>query len=376
MKILVNSLLSNGCFSGVQYATENLLQAISCRKPSVDYIETLVSKDYGGVLKEKDNFHLQDAGFSTANRGRRIFYENFRLGSYFSNNGFDLYHSAGYVLPFFSGIPSIVTIHDLIAIDFPQYCKNETALYYGLFLPRSIHKAKKIIAVSDTVKRDILRHFVLDPDKIEVIYHGVESIFRKITCEESLERVTRKYKLPPGFLLYVGNLEPKKNIRRLIEAYMELRRHAGIRQKLVIAGRKGWKYDDIFQIVKREKMEQDILFTGYVEREDLPCVYSLADLFIFPSLYEGFGLPVLEAMACELPVLISNQGALPEIAGEIYPQVDAYNVEDIAKKILVLLGDPELRAKNISYGIKRIKQFSWEKAADETLAVYKKIRQI
>jgi len=376
MKILVNSLLSNGCFSGVQYSTENLLEAISSRKPSGDHIEALVSEDYRGVLMEKGNFYLKCAGFSTANRSKRIFFENFRLGSYFSNNGFDLYHSTGYVLPFFSDIPSVATIHDLISIDFPQYCKNETALYYGLCLPRTVRKAKKIIAVSDTVKRDILRHFSVHPDKIEVIYHGVERIFRKIACAERLDRVVVKYKLPSQFLLYVGNLEPKKNIGRIIEAYTRIREHAGIRQKLVIAGRKGWKYDDIFQMVKQHRMEEDVIFTGYVEREDLPCLYSLADLLVFPSLYEGFGLPVLEAMACGLPVLVSDRGALPEIAGDVYPRVDPYDVDDIARKILVFLGNEELRERNIAYGYKRVNAFSWEKAADATLAVYDKLLKI
>jgi glycosyltransferase involved in cell wall biosynthesis len=371
MKILVNGLLLTNDFSGVQYSIESLLSAISKDAAKELDIEILVPGNYKGRLASGKNVVVKKMKFATANRFRRISYENFSLPKYFLQNKFDLYHSPSYVLPGFSDIPGVVTIHDLLALDFPQYCQWESTVYFSLFLPASIYRARKIIAVSNTVKDDIMRRFDIDPEKITVIYHGVEGFFKRVTSVDLLGEVIRKYQLPEKFLLFVGNLEPKKNLVRLIRAFSDLKKNAGIEHKLVIAGKKGWKYLDIYKNIRDSEMEQEVLFTGYVHRDDLPALYSLAELFVFPSLYEGFGLPVLEAMSCGTPVLISNQGALPEIARGIHPQVDPFDEKDIAAKLYLLLTSAELRQNNIQYGSERVKKFSWEESAKRTIDVYR-----
>jgi glycosyltransferase involved in cell wall biosynthesis len=373
MNILTNALLLNDQFSGMQYSTELLLQAISnlgTPFPDGNQIQVLISKDYTGNLKTNDNLNIKKLSFSTVNRLKRIHFENFTLPGYFAKNKFNVYHSTSNLLPYFSNIPSILTVHDLVPVDYPRYVRAETLMYYKLCLGRSIYKANKIIAVSNKVKEDIIRRFNIDKNKIQVIYHGVESQFRKVVCKDKLAAVTKKYDLPGCFLLFVGNLEPRKNLVRLLEAFIYLKRHFRIDHKLVIVGKKGWKYEDIFREQRFEHIKGQILFTGYVERNDLPSIYSLCDLFVFPSVYEGFGLPVVEAMACEAPVLISNEGALPEVTGNIYPRADAFDVKDIAFKIHMLLKDRELRKHNIEHGTERARFFTWEKTANETLEVY------
>jgi len=373
MNILTNALLLNDRFSGMQYSTELLLQAISHLNSSFtdnNHIEVLISKDYAGNLNNKGNLRIKKLPFSTLNRSKRIRYENIGLPQYFAENKFNIYHATGNLLPFFSTIPSILTVHDLVPVDYPRYVPAETFLYYKLFLARSIHKAQRIIAVSHKVKEDIVRRFNIPESGIQVIYHGVEAQFKKVVDEQQLTAVIQKYSLPGRFLLFVGNLEPKKNLVRLIEAFIYLKKQFNIEHKLVIVGKRGWKYENIIRERKGEDMEGHILFTGYVERKDLPAIYSLCDLFVFPSLYEGFGLPVLEAMACGAPVLVSDQGALPEITGHIYPRANAFDVKDIAAKIYLLLKDQGVRAQNIAHGTDRAKYFSWEKTARETLDVY------
>ena len=372
MKVLANALLLNDNFSGVQYSTENLLKAISNSENTRFAITGLFSNNYSGDLIDTPTFHMERVNFDTKRRLRRIYYEHFRLPKFFSENAFDLYHSTGYVLPFFPKMPSVLTVHDLIALNFPGYCQNETAIYYGLFLPKSIYKANRIIAVSNKIKSDIIKMFGISASKIDVVYHGIDREFKKVWDIGKLQQVAVKYSLPEKFILFVGNLEPKKNLSRLIDAFIDLKINAHIEHKLVIVGKDGWKYGEIYKKIKTLNADSDIIITGYVEKKDIPAIYSLSDLFVFVSLYEGFGLPVLEAMACETPVLISNQGALPEIAGDWCPSANPFDTKDISAKIHAFLTDSSLRSKSIAYGINRSKLFNWDKSGRETLQVYDK----
>jgi glycosyltransferase involved in cell wall biosynthesis len=374
-KILVNGLLLTDHFSGVQYSIENLLLAVSKDResqPDID-IEVLVPGRYSGGLTAGDRIAVKALRSDMSSRVKRIAYEHYGLPKYFSENGFDLYHSPAYVLPRFSNIPGIVTIHDLLPLDSPQYCQRESVAYFSLCLSRSVFRARKIIAVSHTVKADIVRKFDIDPDLVTVVYHGVEPLFKRVVSVERLTEVASKYRLPDKFILFVGNIEPKKNLSRLIRAFSYLKKHTGLEHKLVLAGKKGWKCLDIYKSVRDAGMEGEVLFTGYADRADLPALYSLADVFSFPSLYEGFGLPVLEAMACGTPVLISNRGALPEIAPGLYPQVNPFDEKDIASKLYELLTSAELREKNIRYGYETAKAFTWERSAKGTIDVYREV---
>jgi len=375
MKILINALLLNSRFSGVQFSTENLLLSLAKIDSPLQELEVLLPADYPGQFKDRQYVRSHKTLFPAARRLKRIFYEHFRLPGLLRKEKAQLYHATGYILPWFLKTPNVLTVHDLIALDYPQYCKNENALYFRLCLPRSIKRADRIIAVSYTVKEDILRRFKIDPEKIDVVYHGVDASFKKIVAGQILERVRNKYHIPQQYILFVGNLEPKKNLVRLIDAFLLLKKKNAIPHKLLIVGQDGWKSEAIHKRLERSGDTSDIVFTGYVDNEDLPAIYSMAALFAFPSLYEGFGLPVLEAMACGTPVLISDRGALPEIAGNIFPQVDPTSVPDIAAGMLKCLTDEVLRARNIRYGLERVKTFTWENTAWQTLEVYNSLTQ-
>lgn len=370
MKILINALLLNNRFSGVQYSTEHLLRSLASLRSGGHGITALTGAAYRGPLAGDNGLRLDKVSFDTANRPARIMFEHFRLPGYFRRNGFQLYHGTGYILPWTADMPSVLTVHDLIALDYPQYCRPENALYFRMGLPRSIKKADRIIAVSYAVKNDILRRFNIPPDRIAVVYHGVDPTFKKVTNLFDLNRVRLKYNIPDRYILFVGNLEPKKNLRRLIDAFLHLKKEKAIPHKLLIVGQDGWKNNDVWRKIRTAGRASDIVCTGYVNREDLPAIYSMASLFAFPSLYEGFGMPVLEAMACGVPVLVSNTGALPEVAGNISPLVDPMDVQAIADGIFQLLDDERLRRTNIRYGLDRVRSFTWENTAWQTLEVY------
>lgn len=352
-KVLINGLQISNKNSGVQYYTQNLYSELI----------KLQNDKFGFDLKQSSYNNFRS--FKN-NRFKRILFENLSLPIYLKNNNFNLFHSPNYVLPFFFNFPSVLTIHDLITLDYPELCQNESVLYFRLLLPRSIKRATKIITVSNAVKNDILRHLSIPEKKIEVIYHGVNPIFKKSPDKT----VLKKYHLPKKYIFFVGNLEPKKNLERLITAFSLLKKNTNVPHKLVLAGKKGWKYKAIFNTVARLKLNKEVIFTGYIPEEDLPTLYSSADLFAFPSLYEGFGIPPLEAMACEVPVLTSYKGALPETTGGNCIAVDPYQVNEIAAGMYQILKNTELRLKLISNGRDWVKQFSWEKTAKKTLMVY------
>ncbi len=355
MKVLINGLQINDQNTGVQYYTKNLYEAIRNNNKNLetDLLQLPMFSSYNLLLP----------------RLKRIFFENILLSSYFKINNCTLYHSTNYVLPYLFNFPSILTIHDLITLDYPELCQNSSVIYFKLLLSRSLRNAKKIIAVSHTVKDDILKHFNLPEDKIEVVWHGINSIFVKTLNNEILKR----YKLPDKYILFVGNIEPKKNLERLIRAFYLLKHKHLIPHKLVIVGKKGWKFKDVFMAIKKLELSNEIIFTNYVPEKDLPAIYSMSDLFVFPSLYEGFGIPPLEAMACEIPVLVSNRGALPETTGGNCLLVDPYDIFDIAHGMNCLLSNEKQRNQLIEKGKKWIGQFTWENTAYNTIKVYNEI---
>ncbi len=350
-KIILNGLQLEKQNSGVQYYTEYLFKALSQIKSSDFEIDILDSN----TVKIKGESSL-----------KRVMYEVFLLKSYVKKKHIDLYHSPHYIVPNIFKIPTVVTIHDLITLDFPELCKNQSVFYFRLFFKRTIHNSRAIITVSNTVKKDILRHFDVDEHKIKVIYPGIDSIFKKTIDFD----VTKKYSLPEKYILFVGNIEGKKNLTRLLLAYKELINQKKIDHKLVLVGKDGWKNKSVYKTITKQNLKEHILFTGYVPKKDLPAIYSMADLFVFPSIYEGFGIPPLEAMACGTPVIVSNQGASPEVCRDACLQVNPYDIHGMAKGIEILLNNKELRKNKINLGLERVKQFNWQTTAKETLKVY------
>jgi len=284
--------------------------------------------------------------------------------------GVDLFHATEHLLPRFSKVRTVFTLHDLIFLFHPETHKPMNRWFLTLMMPRFLRAADAVIAVSECTKRDAIRFYGIPEEKITVIYEGVNPRFRPAS-PEAIRAVREKYGLPERFILYVGTIEPRKNLTTLLEAFHYLL--GGHDLRLVIVGKKGWLYEGFFRCLRDLGLEDRLIFTGYVPDEDLPAIYSAADLFVFPSLYEGFGLPVLEAMACGTPVVCSNTSSLPEVAGDAALLVDPTDVRALARVMERVLTDETLRASLRVKGIERARRFSWEDAAQKTLEVYQRV---
>jgi len=284
--------------------------------------------------------------------------------------GVDLFHATDHLLPYFRRIKSVFTLHDLIFLFHPETHKSLNRWFLTLMMPRFLRAADAVIAVSECTKRDAIRFYRIPEEKITVIYEGVNPRFRPAS-PEAIAAVRARYGLPERFILYVGTIEPRKNLTTLLEAFHHLLATYDLR--LVIVGKKGWLYERFFRRLRELGLENRVLFTGYVPDEDLPAIYSAADLFVFPSLYEGFGLPVLEAMACGTPVICSNTSSLPEVAGDAALLVDPTDARALTGAMEQVLTNERLWATLRAKGMERARGFTWEKAAYRTWEVYQQV---
>jgi len=282
--------------------------------------------------------------------------------------GVDLFHATDHLLPRLSRVRSVFTLHDLIFRFHPETHKPLNRWFLTFMMPRFLQAADAVIAVSESTKRDAVRLYGLEEAKIKVIYEGVNPRFRPAP-PETVSVVRQRYGLPESFILSVGTIEPRKNFASLLEAYHALR-DQWPELKLVIAGKKGWLYEGFFRRLRELGLEDEVILPGFVFDDDLISLYSDADLFAFPSLYEGFGLPVLEAMACGAPVITSNTSSLPEVAGDAAMFVDPNNVKALADAMKSVLENKQLSDELRAKGFKQAAKFHWESAARGTLAVY------
>ena len=286
----------------------------------------------------------------------------------------DVFHAPHYVLPPAVPCRSVVTIHDCIHLMFPQYLPNKAAYAYArVSMWAAVKRSNCILTVSEASKRDILHFFNVAPEKIVVVYNAIDDHFWLTPPEEEVARVRESYQLDHQFVLYVGNIKPHKNLVRLIEAFDELRRSGPEELKLLIIGDEISKLPSLRRAVHRHKLHKHVRFLGYVSDGTLRILYRLASLFVFPSLYEGFGLPPLEAMASGTPVVTSNQSSLPEVTGDAAVLVDPYDVSSIVDGMRRVLTDPVLAANLRRRGPERAREFSWPRSVQKIRAVYEQV---
>jgi glycosyltransferase involved in cell wall biosynthesis len=285
----------------------------------------------------------------------------------------DVYHAPHYVLPVAVRCRSVVTIHDCIHLMFPQYLPNRMAYAYArASMWAAARRSDRILTVSEASKRDILSLFNVKPEKIVVVYNAIDEHFSATPSEEHIARIRERYQLDHKFVLYVGNIKPHKNLVRLIEAFSELRRtHDDL--KLLIIGDEISKLPALRRAVHRHKLHKYVRFLGYLKDDTLTVLYRLASVFVFPSLYEGFGLPPLEAMASGTPVVTSNVSSLPEVTGDAAVLVDPYDVDSIGDGMRRILDDPRLAEELRLKGLKRAREFSWERSVEKTQRVYREV---
>jgi glycosyltransferase involved in cell wall biosynthesis len=284
----------------------------------------------------------------------------------------DIFH-AQYFLPHHLQCRTVLTVHDILYERYPQFFTRMDLFRNKIGIRESCRRADHIITVSESSKRDLIEIYGLNPSRITVTYHGLEDGYRPIDQGDAKQHLACKYGLHGDFILYVGAIQPRKNIPRLLSAFAELKRKLGIPHKLVIVGPKSWLASQAFRTIEKHPYRRDVIVTGYVPPEDLPYFYNAATVFAYVPICEGFGLPVLEAIACGTPTITSRGSSLEEVAGGAAVLVDALDVSSIASAIESVLSDPDLRARLRSLGLARSSQFSCQEMAERTQAVYRQV---
>lgn len=279
-----------------------------------------------------------------------------------------IFHATEHLLMPLHDIPTVLTVHDLIFKLFPEHHKRLNYWYLNIAMPIYVNRADAIIAISESTKNDLITHYNTPPEKITVVYEAASPHFKPQTAS-AIERVMRRYQLPDEYVVVVGTIEPRKNYIRLVEALVEVRKkHRHL--NLVVVGSKGWLYEPFFKHLEGLDALEWVIFPGYIPDADLPAVYAGAKLAVMPSVYEGFGLPILEAMACGTAVVCSDTSSLPELGGDVAAYFDPHNTQHMAAVLLEVLNNDDERREMALASPARAAQFSWDRAAQETLAVY------
>lgn len=282
-----------------------------------------------------------------------------------------------YTAPPFCQVPVVATIHDLAFEHLPETFTRRGSFQLKLTVRRTAQRAARIATVSEYSRQDLLRTYKLSPEKVVVTYNGVESHFTSQPLLNETEQLRQSFGISRNYLLAVGSLQPRKNLIRLIRAYAKLRsENENFRPQLVIVGRKLWLADDIFAEIRRQRWADDVILTGYVSDEDLPKLYRQATAFVYPSLFEGFGLPPVEAMACGTPVITSNVSSLPEVTGNAALLIDPLDQRSIELALLQITADSSLRERLKERGIEQAKRFTWRAAAERTLQLYQESLEV
>ena len=287
--------------------------------------------------------------------------------------GADVVHFTNGMVPLACPVPAVVTIHDMSLTLYPECHPHRRVWLNRPMVDIAARRATAIVTVSESAKHDIVRLYGVDPDRVHVVYEAAAPQFQPIRDRSAIDAVRRRYGLGERYILYVGTIEPRKNLPTLLEAFAHARRTNGLRHQLVFAGPYGWLSRDLEELIARLGVRDAITLTGYMPFADLPTLYSGAEMFVFPSIYEGFGLPVVEAMACGTPVITGRAAALVEVAGGAAEHVDPTDVRALSAALTRLAVSRDRREELSALGVRRAQSFSWARAASETLAVYRQV---
>jgi glycosyltransferase involved in cell wall biosynthesis len=375
MKIALNALQVRGAKSGVGHYIACLLEALLDVDTTNAYLTFASPYNYFNYQFQSPRYQLEIWGSRSKRKTIRLLYEYAFLPRAVRKHNVDLFHGPSNLLPLRKVVPYVLTIHDMSYFVDPRRYTRTKVMYWHAVSRRSAKLADYIITDSDYSKQDIIRYLDYPSDRIRVIAMAAHPRFRPILNHVALEEFRARYGLEGPYALCVGTLEPGKNLFRVVRAFAQLRNQGAHEYHLVLVGDKGWLYQDIFAEVRQLGLEKEVHALGHIPDDDLPLAYNCAELFVFPSLNEGFGLPVLEAMACGVPVVTSNCSALPEVAGDAACLVDPYDERAIAQAMQSVLSDTGKREELIQKGLRRSAMFSWERTARETLEVYEAVAQ-
>jgi glycosyltransferase involved in cell wall biosynthesis len=354
MKIGIDTQSMVGFKTGIGYYTKNLVQSL---------------------LKEKDfDFYTyKDESLKNLNTLQRIRWENFSLVNLARKDKIDLLHIPGFAGPLLKAkYKRVTTVHDLIGLIYPSNLGPISRFYWQKWLPLCIRNSDAIIADSENTRRDIINLLNIKGEKITVIPLAADNTFSKLSDTHYLNEIAKKYSLPADFILTVGTIEPRKNIPLLIESFASYIQENNNNLKLLIVGKQDWGFPEVQKTIYKLRINDRVRFTGYVEDTELSAFYNLAKAFVYPSLYEGFGLPVLEALSCGVPVICSNISSLPEIVADAAILISPYNASEIKNAIKRMNENSYLRQEFSERGIQQAKKFSWERTIQQIREVYKK----
>ena len=354
---------------GIGTYVRNLVRQLARIDHETDYVLLCRSRDAEFAAALGENFRTV-----TQNAPNYSAREQFMVPLSLGRAGATLFHAPHYVLPPLTPCRAIVTIHDCIHLRFPQYLPNRPAYFYARAqLWSATRRARRVLTVSQASKQDIVRFFDVPESKVTVIPNAIDERFRQPPAEAALVRVRERYQLPERFIMYAGNVKPHKNLDRLIDAFATIRARGFDDLGLLLSGSEVSQHATLRRAVHRYNLHKHVRFLGYQTTETLAVLYRLADIFVFPSLYEGFGLSPLEAMASGTPVVSSTVSSLPEVLGDAAVLVDPHDATAIADGILRILQDAGLRADLRRKGLARAGHFSWEQSVRRIRRIYEEI---
>ena len=351
--------------AGISVYTENLVKNILKIDQDNEYVLIHHKKSSNNIYNLTKELIVPLKKIPFAREYRKVI----QLPKILEKKGFDIVHETTQIGPFFKKykFKKVVSIHDLVTLKFPKTQSFLSFIHHKIGLKITLKNVDYVIADSYSTKKDIVELLNYNSKKIKVAYLGLKEIKKN---EMNKEKVLSKYKIKEPYLFYLGTLEPRKNIPNLIKSF----KIANVDSTLVIGGEKGWKYKEIFRLVKRLKLGNLVQFPGFIDNKDLHTIYKNAQAFVFPSLYEGFGLPVLEAMSCGCPVITSNVSSLPEVSGNASILINPKSSKDIAKAIIAIQ-DLKLRKRLIKKGLKQAKKFKWGETAMNTIKIYEDLKR-
>jgi glycosyltransferase involved in cell wall biosynthesis len=366
MRIGIDARLVYYSQAGIGQYIMHLINGLAKIDSKNEYVVLQSRKDESNILKQP-NFKRVSLWTPSHHR-----LERFSLNVELMRLGLDLLHSPDFIPPHRPSCKSVITVHDLAFMLYPHFLTKESAHYYG-HIDQAVRWTDHIIAVSHSTKRDVVEHLGVPEDKITVVHEATNPIFRPIDRVQAQERVRERYGVDGPFILFVSTIEPRKNVSTLLRSVWQLGECYKEDVRLVMAGGKGWLFEDVFALMNELKLDDRVHLLGQVPNEDLLDLYNAAEMLAHPAFYEGFGLPPLEAMACGLPVIVSNVASLPEVVGDAALLIDPHDVDELTVALWRVLNDDELRQEMQEKGLRQAERFSWERAARETVDIYGRV---
>ncbi len=359
------NLSGNYRSAGINWYIYHLLQNL----PTSEYEFTV----FGSERRIREHFpllRLAESRLPTERPLVRIAWEQVIQPLALRRERIELLHALAFAGPLSISIPWVVTIYDLSFLRYPQSFNRANRTYLKWAVSSAVRRADRVIAISESTKSDLISLFGIPPERVSVVYCGFDGALSKPRSRADIESWRTHRGLPDHYILHVGTIEPRKNIARLVRAFARVKNAAHLPHHLVLVGGRGWKYEEIDRVIAEEQLTDSVILAGYVPQDELPYWYRAADLMVYPSLYEGFGLPPLEALASGLPVVCSNAASLPEVVGDAALIVSPEDEAALADGIVRALNDKALREEMVARGERQASKFSWARAARETVQVY------